>query len=155
MRLFLLLFVILIATLLLTAQANAHHTESFQIKCIAKVIYHEARGEPVIGQIAVGHVVMNRVESSDFPNTPCKVVNQPRQFTDFYKRTYFGGFKSDAWQTALLSAQSVYYDKVRDPTKGAVFYLNPRIVRKKVLTSWKRKYRVIVEIHNHKFFGVK
>lgn len=49
------------------------------IECLALNIYYEARGEPFIGQIAVARVVMNRVHSGLFPNTPCKVIYQAHE----------------------------------------------------------------------------
>ena len=45
-------------------------------KCLSEVIYFEARGEAVRGQIAVAQVVMNRVFSGKYPNTVCGVVYQ-------------------------------------------------------------------------------
>lgn len=59
-----------------------------ETKCLASVIYHEARGEPIQGQIAVGQVVLNRVKSKHYPNNICKVVFQPYQFTDHTKIKY-------------------------------------------------------------------
>ena len=53
--------------------------ESF-IACIATAIYFEARGEPLLGQIAVAHVIMNRVEDENFPNDPCSVVTQSKTY---------------------------------------------------------------------------
>ena len=47
-----------------------------QEKCLANAVYFEARGEAVRGQIAVAQVVMNRVFSGYYPNTPCGVVYQ-------------------------------------------------------------------------------
>ena len=47
-----------------------------ELKCMAENIYFEARHEPMVGKIAVGHVVMNRIEDSRFPNTICEVVHQ-------------------------------------------------------------------------------
>ncbi len=47
-----------------------------QEKCLAEAVYFEARGEAVRGQIAVAQVVMNRVFSGYYPNTPCGVVYQ-------------------------------------------------------------------------------
>ncbi|MCI5047591.1 MAG: cell wall hydrolase [Aquisalinus sp.] len=45
-------------------------------KCLAQAIYYEAGFEPVIGQMAVADVVLNRVESNSYPNTVCGVVYQ-------------------------------------------------------------------------------
>ena len=43
---------------------------------MSEAIYFEARGESIVGQIAVGNVALNRVHSKRFPNTVCKVVHQ-------------------------------------------------------------------------------
>lgn len=52
-----------------------------QVTCIALAVYYESRGEPVRGQKAVAAVVMNRAHSPKFPDTPCKVVFQSKQFS--------------------------------------------------------------------------
>ena len=46
------------------------------LMCMALNIYHEARNQSMVGQVAVGEVVMNRVEDSRFPDTICEVVKQ-------------------------------------------------------------------------------
>ena len=46
------------------------------LMCMAFNIYHEANNQSMLGQIAVGQVVMNRVEDSRFPDTVCEVVKQ-------------------------------------------------------------------------------
>jgi len=50
-------------------------------QCMKAAIYHEARGEPIEGQIAVALVIYNRTESGKFPNTICGVIKEPEQFT--------------------------------------------------------------------------
>jgi spore germination cell wall hydrolase CwlJ-like protein len=47
-----------------------------ELSCMAKNIYHEARGEPIEGQLAVAIVTLNRVNHKDFPNDICSVVYQ-------------------------------------------------------------------------------
>ena len=47
-----------------------------QMSCLAEALYFEARGEPIQGQLAVGEVVLNRVEDPRYPNSICKVINQ-------------------------------------------------------------------------------
>jgi len=44
--------------------------------CLALNLYHEARNEPLSGQIAVVSVTMNRMKDKRFPNTICGVVTQ-------------------------------------------------------------------------------
>lgn len=48
---------------------------------IARAINGEARGEPYEGQVAVGAIILNRVQSPDFPNTVAGVIYQPGAFT--------------------------------------------------------------------------
>lgn len=47
-----------------------------QRDCLAKAIYFEARGESLAGQVAVAEVILNRVDSSSYPDTICGVVRQ-------------------------------------------------------------------------------
>jgi hypothetical protein len=47
-----------------------------QLRCLAEGIYFEARSEPLRGQLAVGRVILNRVQSSSYPDTICDVVYQ-------------------------------------------------------------------------------
>lgn len=49
---------------------------SQEIYCLGQAIYHEARGEPDRGQWAVASVILNRVESRQYPNSVCGVVFQ-------------------------------------------------------------------------------
>jgi spore germination cell wall hydrolase CwlJ-like protein len=49
--------------------------------CLAKNLYFEARGENEAGQFAVGFVTMNRVRNKRWPDSVCKVVYQPGQFS--------------------------------------------------------------------------
>lgn len=51
------------------------------LNCLTNNVYHEARGEPTRGQQAVVSVTLNRLKSKRFPNTVCKVVHQPYQFS--------------------------------------------------------------------------
>lgn len=48
--------------------------------CMTRVMYFESNRSSAEGMLAVGTVVMNRVEDRNFPNTVCAVVSQPNQF---------------------------------------------------------------------------
>ena len=63
----------LFALALLSAQTEIKPSD---VNCMAEAIYFEARGEPLLGQIAVGNVIINRVNSPKFPDSICKVVHQ-------------------------------------------------------------------------------
>lgn len=54
-----------------------------EMDILAKVIYSESRGEPYVGQVAVGAVVMNRIQSSQFPNNIKEVVFQKGAFKPY------------------------------------------------------------------------
>lgn len=47
-----------------------------QWRCLATAIYFESRGEPLMGQIAVAEVILNRVDDRRFPNSVCAVTTQ-------------------------------------------------------------------------------
>jgi spore germination cell wall hydrolase CwlJ-like protein len=53
---------------------------SVQVDCLTSAIYHEARGEPYIGQVLVAAVIHNRVLSDHFPGSYCEVIKQDNQF---------------------------------------------------------------------------
>lgn len=52
--------------------------------CLAKAIYFEAGNQPYIGKLAVGEVVMNRLDDSNYPNTVCGVIQQKHQFSFYW-----------------------------------------------------------------------
>ena len=100
-----------------------------ELQCLALNIYHEARGEPVDGQVAVGHVVMNRVSSEQFPDTICGVVKQGIanklyrcQFTWFCDEFSDSPREGRAWVNSIALAYSVYVGHAKDPTGGALWY---------------------------------
>ena len=63
-----------------SSSSSSSNSNSNNVNLIAKAIYGEARGEPYVGQVAVGAVIMNRVKSSSFPNTVAGVIYQSGAF---------------------------------------------------------------------------
>jgi len=61
---------------LLDERVQDMHHKMRETECLAIGLYHEARGEPVIGQYAVAATIMNRVRSTAYPDTVCGVVYQ-------------------------------------------------------------------------------
>ena len=68
--------VLTVMLILLSPISHANQTQ-----CLAKAIYHEARGEPEKCQRMVADVVLNRVEHKNYPSTVCDVVFQTNQFS--------------------------------------------------------------------------
>lgn len=107
------------------------------LMCMAFNIYHEANNQSMLGQLAVGQVVMNRVEDSRFPNTVCEVVKEAVTYKNTDKPVlhkcqfswYCDGKKdepnydSKAWSNALKYAVVVLGgDITLDFTDGATHY---------------------------------
>jgi N-acetylmuramoyl-L-alanine amidase len=85
-------------------------------------LYHEARGEDVLGRAAVAHVTLNRVRSPAYPDTVCGVVWQKGPFS----RTEDGRSDRmtdlDAIGQAVDIALAASRGKLKDPTGGALHY---------------------------------
>lgn len=87
---------------------------------LARVINGEARGEPFLGQVAVGAVVLNRVEHPSFPNTIAGVVYQPLAFTAVADGQIDADMYESCYRAADMALSGV------DPTGGAIYYYNPQ-----------------------------
>jgi len=97
-----------------------------QMNCMAKNIYHEARGELLAGKYSSGHSVINRVNDKKFPNTICEVVYHKVKGVAQY--SWINDGKSDAtndqeaWNLALEISYKIMFVGVDDITDGALFY---------------------------------
>ncbi len=114
---------------------------SSDIYLLAKVIAAEARGESYTGQVAVGAVVLNRVESSSFPDTVSGVV---------YQSGAFSAVTDSNWSVSPdSSSRKAAQDAINgwDPTGGALYYYNPA----KTSNRWIRTRPVITTIGEHVF----
>ena len=108
---------------------------------LARLISAEARGEPYIGQVAVGAVVLNRVEHPSFPNSISGVIYQPGAFSCLDD----GQFDQPVAESAYRAAQEALNGY--DPSYGAIYYFNPATATSKWI--WSRP--LIVEIGSHRF----
>ena len=129
--------------------------------CLALNVYHEARDQPFIGQVAVAQVVMNRVADDRYPDTACEVVMQGPTYswrTDFPVRhrcqfSWYCDCKSDktpdteAYEKALMIAHGVYYGNLDDFVEGATHYHATY-----VLPEWAESKTPIVQIGEHIFY---
>ncbi len=119
------------------------------ILCLAMNIYHEARGEPIKGQIAVGTVTMNRANWD--VKEICPVVYAPNQFswTSFKKNPYGHPPHDDkSWQRARQLAKNIVDGKVKDVTYGATFFHTNN-----VRPVWRHAFQRTVVIGNHVFYA--
>lgn len=116
-----------------------------QLHCLEQVIYHEARGEPIMGQVAVGQVVLNRVNHSRYPTSICQVIYQPSQFSYITGKKY--KVSADVKEVAL----HVYLGLVDDITAGATMYYNPALVQGKPRWDF-AKLELVGRLANHVFY---
>ena len=108
---------------------------------LARLISAEARGESYTGQVAVGAVVLNRVEHPSFPNTISGVVYQKGAFSCLDD----GQFNQPVAESCYRAAQDALNGW--DPSGGAIYYYNPVTATNK----WIRSRPVIVKIGKHLF----
>jgi len=110
---------------------------------LARLISGEARGEPFLGQAAVGAVIINRLNSKDFPNTIAGNV---------YKKGEFESVSNgQIWEEVALSALKAAEAAISgyDPTGGALYFYNPAKIHSKDNWIWTRQ--VIGRIGRHVF----
>ena len=113
------------------------------LQLMARAINGEARGEPYEGQVAVGAVILNRVKSSQFPNTIAGVIYQSGAFTAV----------ADGQINQPIAENSTVYKAAQDamngwdPTGGCIYYFNPNTATNKWI--WSRP--VVKTIGKHRF----
>ncbi len=107
---------------------------------LARCIYGEARGEPYTGQVAIGAVILNRVENSRFPNTIAGVIYQPGAFTVVTD----GQINLTPNSTALSAARDALNGW--DPTNGCIYYYNPATATSAWI--WSRPIKLKIGRHN-------
>lgn len=115
--------------------------------CIAHAVYHESRGESIMGQAAVAYVIRNRKSSNRYPDTFCNVVYQPHQFTDIKKTK--PDMKSLAWKQAVEIAAYTQIGLIDDETNGSTMYAN----LSKCSPKWNAsKLAYVGKLGGHSFF---
>jgi N-acetylmuramoyl-L-alanine amidase len=131
------------ATLAALGITDSSSTGSQQnnVALLAKVISAEARGEPYEGQVAVGAVILNRVNHPSFPNTIAGVVYQPGAFTCMVDGQIDQPVADSCYQAARDAINGW------DPSGGAIYYFNPDTAT----SSWIWSRPLIVTIGKHRF----
>ena len=124
-----------------------------QMSCLAEALYFEARGEPIKGQLAVGEVILNRVEDTRYPSSICKVINQGtgRRFACQFTYTCDGKLETvherKPYEMALKIAKILMTTHDRRLTRGSTHYhsnyVNPR---------WSKKFERVAKFGRHIFY---
>ena len=106
---------------------------------LARLISAEARGEPYQGQVAVGAVVLNRMDHPSFPNTLSGVIYQRGAFSCLSDGQFDQPIADSAYQAARDALNGA------DPTGGAIYYFNPATATSKWI--WSRPVLLIIGKH--------
>ena len=122
-------------------EQKAASSQENNLNLLARLISAEARGEPYVGQVAVGAVVLNRVEHPSFPNTISGVIYQAGAFSCIAD----GQFNQPVAESAYRAARDALNGW--DPSGGAIYYFNPAPATSKRI--WSRP--LIVTIGKHRF----
>ncbi|MBQ4154232.1 MAG: spore cortex-lytic enzyme [Clostridia bacterium] len=122
-----------------TSNSGGYSTAEYNL--LARLISAEARGEPYIGQVAVGAVVLNRVEHPSFPTSLSGVIYQNGAFSCLYD----GQFDKPVADSAYKAARDALNGM--DPSGGAIYYFNPATATNGWI--WSRPY--ITTIGKHRF----
>lgn len=101
---------------------------SRELNCLASAIYFESKSEPLVGQLAVGRVIVARSRSGRFPNSYCGVVYQPSQFS-FVRGGSMPAIPkaSQDWKEAVALAQIAHEGSWKSPVEGAMFFHAARV----------------------------
>jgi N-acetylmuramoyl-L-alanine amidase len=125
--------------------------------CLALNIYHEARGEPIMGQYAVAHVTMNRAGQDE--DKVCQEVFKPYQFSwannavqkvrgGWQIASYLKPREAHAWWVANRIAVTVLSGRMPDITKGATHYHTLA-----VKPYWRKAFQAVMDIGRHRFYA--
>ena len=132
------------------AAASSSSAEARDLNCLALNVYHEARNQPIEGQLAVAHVTLNRVDDPSFPATICDVVFRSRHFSwtnDPAKRAE-SPREAAAWETARRVARIALSDRDGDPVQGSTYFhlagVNP---------DWAASLQFVRQIGDHVFYA--
>lgn len=122
-----------------------------EMECLAKNMYHEAKGEGLEGWLAVANVTLNRVRSNKYPNTICKVVYQNRQFSWTQDGLSDDPKNHKIWNRIVAIAGNMTaegdFDRVEDNTNGATHFHATRIT-----PYWVADMTPVNTIGNHAFY---
>ena len=119
---------------------------SDEVYWLSRIINAEAGGEPMLGKIAVGNVILNRVASSSYPNTIYGVIFDKKygvQFTPSINGTVYKTPNSDS----IIAAKVCLEGYTVSP--WIYYFVNPS----KAPNSWASQNRPYYgKIGNHAFY---
>ena len=123
------------------ANQNFGGYDSGDYELLARTISAEARGETYLGQVAVGAVILNRIEHPSFPDTLSGVIYQKGAFSCLDDGQFYEPVADSAYSAARDAINGL------DPSGGAIYYYNPVTAT----SSWIRTRPIVKTIGKHVF----
>ena len=115
---------------------------SAALLCVALTVYHEARGEPVAGQLAVANVIHNRAGGD--PKKYCNVIHTPKQFS-WSQKGWKVNTNSAEWAASVQVAKS--FLQFPDVSLEATHFHE-----RKARPSWRHKFVLVAHFGSHFFY---
>lgn len=123
-------------------------------RCLAAGIYFEARGESTMGQIAVAEVILNRVDSGDYPDNVCGVVYQGAHRLNSCQFSFACDGKEEvphnrlAWRKSERLARYMMSGQLRREIVGPSLFYHADYVR----PTWSRHMVEVAKVGKHIFY---
>ncbi len=105
-----------------SASSSDGAADDEQLRCLAAGVYFESNGEPLEGQLAVAHVILNRAASGRFADTPCGVLTQRGQFSFVRGGDVPTPPAGRSWRTAQAVARVAMTGSWQNPAPGAMYF---------------------------------
>lgn len=127
-------------------------------ECLVEALWYEARGEGEKGLRSVLSVLHNRKNSKYYPDTYCKVVDQPMQFS--YRNNYPSGYRLNSFKATYNRSEHLTYTKIlklAEKASKGLFKpnLKPSVMwyhSKAVKPYWTKGMKVVAKIEGHIFY---
>ncbi|MGM9665976.1 MAG: cell wall hydrolase [Eubacteriales bacterium] len=126
--------------------SGSKYYDSDEVYWLAKIISAESQGEPLLGKIAVGNVILNRVNSSEFPNTIYGVIFDRKYGIQFSPVANGTIYKDATWESTVAAKICLEGYSV---SNKILYFVNPKVSP----NSWISRNRVFFrQIGNHAFY---
>jgi hypothetical protein len=119
--------------------------EDANLRCVAAGVFYESKGEPLEGQLAVAHVIINRANSGRFASSECGVLTQRGQFSFVHGGVVPTPPSNGEWRTAVAIARIARDGDWASPVPGAMFFHAARLS-----PGWNRPR--LARVGNHVFY---
>lgn len=130
------------------AETMSCHKNQSSYQCLVCNCYHESRGEPQEGKIAVAKTVLSRAIARGYPDTVCKVVYQPWQFSWTNDRISNNiNTRNSVDRRSLQECRDAADKSINEGPNGLIFFYNPRIAS----PAWAKRVTSCGKVGRHIF----